>query len=173
MVATYSGRHAPLHRFANLQELIAKDVLNCLERVWSGGRAAIAEISQAVNSRTMSMADAREARRLAAQTLLEEAHFMLENVHFQETVWCLVHNRECNVCPRVPDERCGWKGLAVDDVWIEFGGNTCCPWSRMAACGRYASDAAAADKSHGDDDLGIRHQVLSARRVGRRECPRL
>ena len=58
-----------------------------------------------------------------------------QNIEFEETSWCYVHERRCPVSPRLGLNHGGTA------LWLEGAGSTCVPWSAMGARSKWLDEA--------------------------------
>jgi hypothetical protein len=74
---------------------------------------------------SMSQESYARLRQDLGSQLLAELSSQLQQIEFEESAWCYVHEKKCFVSPRFdPDFK--------NFLWLEAAGNTCCPWSAMS-----------------------------------------
>ena len=110
---------------------------NVLDRLYKSDREELEEIASSVLNKFVDLKQGRkdsaftkkeflQRKRELSREMLFRLTSVLETCEFQEQVYCGRHKKLCSVHP-ASDPR------YADAVWVEAGGNNCCPWSLIGS----------------------------------------
>ena len=125
MMQHRSGDHHPLHLFDSNVDRLSTDDRDRLQGMLDHQLGLLSCHKQELNLKTISKKEFNALAKEMSESLRCELQLALEDMEFVSECWCLIHEKNCPVTPRMDPELEAF-------YWVEGAGTICKPFSSMS-----------------------------------------